>query len=275
MRIDAHHHFWQVARGDYGWLASHPSINRDYMPADFLPLIKAANIEKTILVQAAPKPAETKFLLETARATDFVGGVVGWIDFEVADAAEQIGELGKDPLLVGLRPMIQDITDDTWMLKPELAPAFDAMIAHHLRFDALVKPRHLKSLLKFLQRWPDLPVVIDHGAKPDIAGNTIEPWATDMRRIAKESNAFCKISGLVTEARADSRTTHLRPFVDVILDAFGAERSMWGSDWPVVNEAGGFARWHETARELTSHLPLDAQNALFGRTAMAFYGLSP
>ena len=272
-KVDAHHHLWRVARGDYGWLPSHPEIHRDFLPADFLPLIKSADVERTVLVQAAPTLAETEFLLETARGTHFVAGVVGWIDFEAPRAAETIAHLSADPLLVGLRPMIHDLPDDEWLLSPAVSPAFDALISSRLRFDALVKPRHLKCLLRFLENRSDLTVVIDHGAKPDIAARGFEPWSDDMRRLAKETRAFCKISGLATEAGKGWRPEDLKPYVDVLLESFGPSRLMWGSDWPVVNEAGGFARWHDAAQWLTRELTVREREAVFGDTAVAFYGL--
>ncbi|MBV9044922.1 MAG: amidohydrolase family protein, partial [Alphaproteobacteria bacterium] len=145
MRIDAHQHFWRVARGDYGWLvpAEHPKIARDFLPPDMAPLLTAAKIAKTILVQAAPTETETRFLLELAAETPFVAGVVGWVDFDAPDAASRIARLSAHKKLVGLRPMMQDMPDDEWMLRKELAKPLDAMQRGGLRFDALVKPRHL------------------------------------------------------------------------------------------------------------------------------------
>ena len=273
IRVDSHQHFWRVARGDYGWLPAHPRIHRDFLPADLLPLLKAADIGKTILVQAAPTGAETDFLLEIARETPFVAGVVGWIDFEAKNAPDEIAHLAEDPLLVGLRPMIQDIPEHDWMLMPSLTPVFRAMVAAGLRFDALVKPHHLVHLRGFLARHSELRVAIDHGAKPNIRARETEHWARDMRAIARETSAFCKLSGLVTEADEDWRDEDLKPYVDVLLESFGPSRLMWGSDWPVVNEGGGFARWHETARALTKQLSPDEQDAVFGGTALAFYGI--
>src|ERR1700722_11479581 len=183
MQIDAHQHFWRVDRGDYGWLTAeaHPAICRDFGPEDLKPLMAAAGVTCTVLVQAAPTTAETDFLLEMARATPFVAGVVGWADLEAPDAGATIEAMAGDPKLLGLRPMLQDLADDAWILKPELVPALDAMQAAGLRF---------------LAQRPDLRVVIDHGAKPDIAGGDIEGWAAAMRAIARDSGAVCKLSGL-------------------------------------------------------------------------------
>jgi L-fucono-1,5-lactonase len=269
MRIDAHQHFWRLDRGDYGWLTArdHPRIARDFLPADLAPLLAAANIGKTILVQAAPTEAETHFLLDLARDTPFVAGVVGWIDFEAADAPSRIARLCADPKLAGLRPMLQDIAEDEWLLRPAHAPVFDAMQRGRLRFDALVKPRHLPALAEFLDRHPDLPVVIDHAAKPDFS--RLDTWAQYIRYIANNTHALCKLSGLVTEAGPGWSTTTLRPVAEILLESFGPERLMWGSDWPVLNEAGDYAGWHDAARAL---IPTDAHGAVFGATAARFYG---
>ena len=271
--VDAHQHFWRIARGDYGWLPAHPKIHRDCLPADLTPLLKGADISKTILVQAAPTRAETEFLLGLARETPFVAGVVGWIDFEAPEAAEDVARAAADPLLVGLRPMIQDLPIDDWMLSPALTHVFRAMATAGLRLDALVKPRHLAHLRKFLARHRELRVVIDHGAKPHIRSGEIEHWAREMRAIAQDTPAFCKLSGLATEADEDWSDDDLRPYVDVLLESFGPQRLMWGSDWPVVNEGSGFTRWHEAAVALTAHLSPGERDAIFGGTALAFYGL--
>ena len=168
-RIDAHQHFWRIARGDYAWLTpALGAIYRDFDPDDLAPHLAAHGIAATILVQAAPTHAETAFLLDLADKTAFVAGVVGWTEFAAPDADAAIARLAADPLLVGLRPMVQDIADDDWLTRAELAPAFDAMIAHQLVFDALLTPRHLRRLIPVLERHPHLRVIVDHAAKPAI-----------------------------------------------------------------------------------------------------------
>ena len=275
MQVDAHQHFWRVARGDYGWLtsAAHSAICRDFGPDDLRPLLGAAEVERTVLVQAAPTLAETEFLLELATATPFVAGVVGWADFEAPGAAATIEKLARDSALIGLRPMLQDLADDAWILRPALAPALDAVRAAGLRFDALVTPRHLPHLARFLRGRPDLRVVIDHGAKPDIAHGALENWADAVRAIANDTGAFCKLSGLVTEAGEGWTEAQLKPFVEVLIEAFGPGRLMWGSDWPVVNEAGGYGAWRAAAEALTAQLSAADRARIFGGTAAAFYGI--
>jgi len=276
MRIDAHQHFWRPSRGDYDWLTpeAHPAICRKFLPRDLAPLLEDAGIERTVLVQAAPTLAETEYLLGLATETPFVAGVVGWADFEAPDAAARIETAVKNPALLGLRPMLQDLDDDAWILRPEIAPALDAMQVAGLRFDALVTPRHLPHLARFLAGRPGLQVVIDHGAKPDIAGGALDEWAALMRAIAVETPAYCKLSGLVTEAGGKWTEEKLLPYVEVLLEAFGPARLMWGSDWPVVNEAGGYAAWHSAAAALTEHCSQDERDLIFGGAAQAFYGIA-
>jgi L-fuconolactonase len=273
-RIDAHQHFWRLARGDYAWLTpALGTIHRDFMPADLAPLIAAAGVERTVLVQAAPTTAETDFLLALGEGTPFVAGVVGWMDFEASDARHRIGALAARPKLVGLRPMIQDLADDRWMLNPNIAPALDAMIEEGLTFDALVMPRHLPILREFVARHPGLDIVIDHGAKPAIADGGFDDWARAIRALAAETRLTCKLSGLATEAGPGWSIETLKPYVEVLIEAFGADRLMWGSDWPVLNLAGDYAGWASAAEALTAGLSDDERAAIFGQTATVFYGL--
>ncbi|HUZ12598.1 MAG TPA: amidohydrolase family protein [Caulobacteraceae bacterium] len=275
MRIDAHQHFWRVGRGDYGWLTAqtHRALCRDFGPDDLAPLLAKAGVERTVLVQAAPTAAETEMLLAIAAATPFVGGVVGWADFEAPDAVARLEALARDANLVGLRPMLQDLADDAWIGRPAVAPALDALERLGLRLDALVRPRHLAHLLRLMVRRPALAVVIDHGAKPDIAAGGLAPWAEAMRAIARDTGACCKLSGLVSEAGPDWSEASLRPAADVLIEAFGPARLMWGSDWPVVNEAGGYAAWRAAAEALTAACSAADRELIFGGAAAAFYGL--
>jgi L-fuconolactonase len=272
MQVDAHHHVWRVSRGDYGWLTPDLPIHRDYMLDDLRPLL--GEITATVLVQAAPTEAETGFLLATAEdALGLVRAVVGWTDLVHRDAPARIATLARERLLKGLRPMLQDIADTGWMLREAVQPAIEAMIAAGLRFDALVQPRHLPILPLLHARHPALRLVIDHGAKPPISGGGWQPWADDIARVARETPALCKLSGLVTEAARDWRVDDLRRHVDHLLDCFGPDRLMWGSDWPVVDLAGGYARWRDASGQLLGGLSVDERAAVLGGTASSFYDL--
>ncbi len=275
MRIDAHQHFWAVARGDYGWLKPElTTLYRDFQPNDLTPILQAQGIEGTVLVQAAPKVAETEYMLELAAAHDFIKGVVGWVDFESPDAVRTIETQAANPKLVGLRPMIQDIPDPDWVLRPELRPAFEAAVAHDLVFDALTFPRHLPNLRKLIARHPGLRVVIDHGSKPRIAAQEIDGWAADMRAIADESAAYVKLSGLVTEAGPEWTVDDLKPYVEVLLDSFGPDRVVWGSDWPVCTLASSYERWCDATESLLSHLEDRERAAILGLNAVRLYRLA-
>ncbi|WP_134494653.1 amidohydrolase family protein [Microvirga pakistanensis] len=272
MRIDAHQHFWRVSRGDYSWMSPDVGVlYRDYSPEDLQPLLARHGIDRTILVQAAPTVAETEFMLQTAEGAPFVAGVVGWVDFAAPDAPSTMARLATHPLIVGFRPMVQDIPDDDWLLRPDLAPAFRNLVERRLVFDALVLPRHLSRALVIADRFPDLSIVVDHGAKPFIREGRLDPWRADMAALAARPNVACKLSGLVTEARADWAVDDLRPYVDHLLDVFGPERLLWGSDWPVANLAGGYDRWLAATLDLIATLSDAERNAILGGNAARIY----
>lgn len=273
MRVDAHQHVWRLDRGDYAWLSPQlTALYRDYCLDDLRPHLARAGIGATVLVQAAPTEAETRFMLDIARASDgLVKAVVGWVDMMARDAPDRIANLSTDPRLRGIRPMIQDIADVGWMLDRRLDPAFRAIAELGLCFDALVKPPHLVNLHRLLERYPDLPVVIDHGAKPQIVARLREPWASDIAAIARGTSALCKISGLVTEAGQGWQVDDLRPYIDHLLACFGPARLMWGSDWPVVNLAGGYDRWRQVSDTFLAGLAAHERAAVEGGSAAAFY----
>lgn len=270
--VDAHQHFWRLDRGDYGWLTpALGAIHRDFGPADLAPILARHGIERTILVQAAPTVAETRFLLDVARATPFVAGVVGWVDFDAPGAPEAVARLAREPRLVGLRPMVQNVADDDWLARASHAPVFDAMAAHGLVFDALVLPRHLPRLARVLDRHPQLAVVVDHGAKPRIGARDLDGWRRDIAAIGAFPQASCKLSGLVTEAAAGDGLPELEPAIDALLAAFGPRRLLWGSDWPVVNLAGGYDRWREIALAALAGLDDTSRAAILGGNASRVY----
>jgi L-fuconolactonase len=277
--IDAHHHLWKVARGDYFWMDTRANpalaaIARDFLVEDYRALAAANSVGGSVLVQAAQTAAETEWLLDQARASQgLILGVVGWIDMAAADAPAVLERLAGNRLLRGIRPMLQDIPDVEWVLQPGLDPAFRALIARDLAFDVLIKPPHLASALTLLTRYPELRAVVDHGAKPAIAQGQWQPWADQMRRIAGETNACCKLSGLVTEASAQWTVDDLRRYSDHLIECFGPERLMWGSDWPVALLASDYTRWLEVARELLQGLSPDERAAVMGENARRFYHL--
>lgn len=272
MRVDAHQHFWKISRGDYRWLTPELTrIHRDFHPEHLAPLLARHGIERTIVVQAADSLDETRYLLELAAKHEFIAGVVGWIDFEDPNACSVLGELSRSPKLRGIRPMIQDIADPAWMLRESFTPIFQALVEFDLSFDALVLPHHLENLTTLLSRHPDLSVVIDHAAKPKIRERLLEPWASHMTRLAKETNASCKLSGLVTEASEHWSVADLAPYVDHLIATFGPLRLIWGSDWPVLELQGTYDRWVAATDELLAALPASDRAAILGGNAKLFY----
>lgn len=275
--VDAHQHFWQPLRGDYGWMPEDdPILSRAYAPVDLAPELAACGIDKTVLVQAAPTVNETEYLLGIADASDFVAGVVGWIDFETPRDQAVFKRLANHPKFKGVRPMIQDLPDDDWMLRGDVQWAFQVVSDLGLTFDALGFPRHLSNFLTILKRYPDMRAVVDHCMKPQIGDHSPESfqfWADGMTRIAAETQSFCKLSGIVTEAKTGCTQDDLRPYVDHVLEVFGPRRIMWGSDWPVSRLRGEYGDWHGAARDLTSALSANDQAQIFGGSAERFYEL--
>jgi L-fuconolactonase len=279
-RIDAHQHFWNPARGDYGWLTPElGELYRVFGPRELKPLREAAGVARTMVVQAAPTIDETRYLLNLSRDEESIAGVVGWVPLDAPNAVELIDELAREPKFKGVRPMLQDLPDDCWIENAELTPAIHALIKNDLAFDALIFTRHIPSLTIFATRFPELRIVIDHGAKPQINDGddgdaSWQSWAHGIAQLAAlPQRLHCKLSGLATEAAPGWTAATLKSTVDHLLGQFGPERLMWGSDWPVLNLNGDYGRWHDAARQLTSHLDAAAQQALFGETAREFYRL--
>ena len=273
--VDAHHHVWQLARGDYGWLTpALAPIYRDFTLADLLPLLADSGIGTTVLVQAAPTVAETHFLLQVARASGgLVRGVVGWADLAAEDADATLARLARDPLLKSVRPMLQDIADPDWILRADVGRALAVLPRLDLCFDALVTPMQLPALLRMIERHPDLDVVVDHGAKPAIATARTQPWADLIVALARNPRVHCKLSGLVTEAGKRWTIGSLQPYVDHLVACFGPDRLLWGSDWPVVNLGGGYRRWSAAAQALLAGLGVAERAAIMGINARRFYRL--
>ena len=271
--VDSHHHVWTLARGDYQWITPQLApLFRDYGLHDYVE-VAPPGVRHSVLVQAAPTTAETRFLLDVARdSRGQVLAVVGWADLDDPSASIALEDLSRDPLLRSIRPMLQNLPDPDWILRPQVQDALSALHALGLRFDALVKPPQLPALVRMLERNPDLNVVIDHGGKPPIASGAFEPWATLMRAAAAHTRTYCKLSGLVTEARGGWGTATLRPYVEHLFECFGADRMMWGSDWPVVELNGGLAAWWRETESFLRPLDAAARDAVLGGNARRFYG---
>lgn len=270
--IDTHHHLWRIGRAECLWpTPAEAPIYRDHDIAEYRALAADTGVRLSVLVQSQESLDDTGWLLDIAEAEPLVGGVVGWADLAVPDAEAVVAALAERPKLLGLRPMVQDREAD-WYDDPSLDPAWRAMLRHGLRLDALVRVPHLASLDRLARRYPDLPIVIDHAAKPRIGdADGFAAWLAEIAPLAGRPNLACKLSGLLTECPPDRRRAEvLAPFVTTLLELFGAERVMWGSDWPVLNLAGDFGGWLAMARQL---VPQALHSAVFDLTARRFYGL--
>ncbi len=272
MRIDAHQHFWRLADRDGAWPPpSLAPIYRDFYPEDLGSLLHQNGVATTVLVQSMPNEADTHFMLDLSDRYSFIGAVVGWTDLKAAEAPQRIAALAAHPKLRGLRPMLQDLDDDRWIDDPALDPAAAAMQRHGLSFDALVLPRQLPALLAFARRHPQLPVVIDHLAKPAMQGAPDARWLQDMAQLAALPQVHCKLSGMVTEAGPGWTVEQLRPYADAILRLFGPGRVLWGSDWPVLTLAASYGGWVAASDALLAGLDEAQRQAVFALNAQRFY----
>jgi L-fuconolactonase len=277
MILDTHQHFWKATRGDYHWMTpAVPILARDYLPSDLHPELRKAGVAQTILVQAAQTADETDFLLKLAEETDFVAGVVGWFNLEdenFALAYEEKRERHRK--LLGVRPMLQDLADDRWIVRKKVIENLGYLADQKVVFEFLTYTRHLPFVLEVLQEEPRLHAVIDHISKPEIKASKIEPWSDLISKVARHENVFCKLSGMVTEA--DHRIwepEHLRPYIEHVLDCFGEDRVMFGSDWPVCLLAGSYAEVINALRTIVAdHLSPSGLAKLFSRNGARFYGI--
>lgn len=272
--IDSHQHYWRIARNDYGWLTPQQGVlYRDYLPEDLSPLLQRNGVKQTILVQAAATVDETRFLLNLANENGNIAGVVGWVDMKDPKSVALLDELAREPKFLGIRPMLQDISDPEWILDDVLAPAFAALLANNFSFDALITPIHLPVIQRLAKRYPTLRIVIDHGAKPAIAAAKIEAWARDVEKVAQCKNVYCKLSGLVTEAGYSPTAELLKPYVNSLIENFGSSRLMWGSDWPVVTSVMDYDQWMMMTGELLIGVTGAERQNICGVTAHEFYRL--
>jgi len=276
MRIDAHQHFWKVGRGDYHWMTPDlPILCRDYMPEDLLPILRQFKFDKTIVVQAAQTMAESDFLLDLAGHYDFIAGVVGWLDLESESFAEDFARYRENAKFIGLRPMLQDLADDAWICRPQVLKNLRLVAEARFPFEFLTFTRHLPHVVHVLETIPGLHAVIDHISKPEIKSQKMEPWNAMMARAAGHPNLFCKLSGMITEADSQTwKVEDLRPYVERVVEIFGWDRIMFGSDWPVCLLAGDYGHVYNTLREIVSRsLTPDHEAKVFGQNAERFYQL--
>ena len=277
--IDAHQHFWQRGRDpfDYDWLerAGNESICRDFLPADLHPQLQQAGIDRTVLVQTQHHLEENRWALGLAEQWDFIAGVVGWVDLASADCEDQLLRFLDHPRFVGIRHVTQDEPDEDFIVRDEIITGLRVLEKHQCPFDLLFYVQHLRHAVALGRLLPDLPMVIDPLAKPRIREQQTGDWARQLQEAAAMPNIFCKLSGMITEADWDNwKPADLKPYVETAIEAFGPDRCMFGSDWPVCELAGSYQQVHDALRDVLGPISGDEQGKLFGGTAARFYGLS-
>lgn len=279
MTIDAHHHLWDVTTREHRWLATPEMepLRRAFTPADLAAVAQPAGVTGTVLVQVLADVDETREFLATAAETPLIAGVVGWVDLTADDVADTLAALRDGPggqYLVGIRHLVQDEPDPDWLTRPDVRSGLRAVAAANLRYDLLTRPRQLRAAIDTVRALPELTFVLDHLSKPPIATDEREPWASWLRELATLPNVVAKLSGLVTEADWVRWTPNqLRPYVETALEAFGPDRLMFGSDWPVCLLASSYQCWVDAAREVLDALSVAEREAIFSGTAHRIYQL--
>ncbi|MBS1803408.1 MAG: amidohydrolase family protein [Acidobacteria bacterium] len=273
MRLDAHQHYWKYSTADYGWISDNMApLRRDFLPQDLQPLLTSEGFDGSIAVQARQSLEETRWLLELAAHNDIVKGVVGWVDLRSPDLTAQLHQFAQDPKLVGVRHVVQDEPNDDFMLLPDFRRGIARLREYDLAYDILVFPRQLPAAIKLVREFPDQRFVLDHIAKPPIAEGRIAPWDRDIRELGKSANVYCKLSGMVTEARwHDWKAEDFRPYLDVVLNTFSPARLMIGSDWPVCTASAPYSRTMALVRDYIAKLTLDEQRMILGENCASFY----
>jgi L-fucono-1,5-lactonase len=273
--IDAHHHFWDTTRHDYPWMTAElDPIRRPFAPADFQPHLRATDVVGTILVQTRSALQETHEFLAVAAETPFVRGVVGWVDLTDAGVADVLAEIRTNKL-VAIRHQVHDEADPEWLRRPDVRRGLAAVANAGLIYDLLVRTRELPAAITVVREMPNARFVLDHLAKPPFVSGDLTAWSTAFRELARNENVVAKLSGLVTEADWRTWTPQtLQPAVDVALEAFGPQRLMFGSDWPVCLLAASYEQVHQTAQQLTATLTESERADVFTQTALRTYGLT-
>ena len=276
-RIDAHHHLWRYTPAEYGWIDEPmAAIRRDFGPEDLKREMDAAGIAGAVAVQARQTLEETRWLLDFAEKHDFLRGVVGWAPIAGEEFPECMEEFDGREKLKGLRHVIQGEKDENYILRADFNSGITAMQGSGLVYDILIFERHLPQTVDFVDEHTKQLFVVDHVAKPLIAAGKLEPWATHMRELARREHVFCKVSGMVTEADWVGKTVTLemlRPYLDVVVEAFGPERLMAGSDWPVCLVGTEYGAWFRMLEEYFKGFSEAERVAVFGETASWVYGL--
>ena len=275
MRLDAHQHFWKYNPVHYVWMTDQmPVLRRDYLPDELKPLLPASGFDGSIAVQARQMVEETEWLLELSDAHDFIKGVVGWVDLQSPKLGMQLEKFSPHSKLVGVRHVVHDEPDDNFMLQPEFRRGIAQLREFGLTYDLLLFPKHLPVAVKLVEAFPEQPFVLDHMAKPAIREELISPWREDLCRLAEFPNVFCKLSGMVTEAKWKQwRLKDFHRYLDIVVEAFGPERLMIGSDWPVCTLSGDYAATMKIVADYLQKFPTEIREGILGGNCARFYAL--
>ncbi|MAG13337.1 MAG: amidohydrolase [Spirochaetales bacterium] len=275
MKIDSHQHFWKYNTTDYVWMSDeHEPLKRDFLPEDLLPLLGKAGLTGSIAVQARQKVKETAWLLQLAGTHDFVRGVVGWLDLQSESLEAQLDEFAPHPKLLGVRHLIHDEPNDLFVKGEAFRHGISLLSERNLTYDLLLFPKHIAVSTELVDSFPEQQFVIDHIAKPQIKEGILSPWREDMAEIAKRENVFCKVSGMVTEATWNEWTAEdFFPYLDVVFNAFGPERIMIGSDWPVCTLSGAYPAVIGIVKKYLGSSDTTSRDQVLGGTCARFYGI--
>lgn len=275
MKIDSHQHFWNYDAEQYPWMTdSLAALRRDFSPADLKQELDDVGIDGCVAVQARQTLDEGRWLCSLADENRFIKGVVGWVDLRSEAADEQLDELNAHSQFVGVRHVVQDEPDDRFIVGEDFVRGISLLAKYELRYDVLIYPKQLPATLELVKKFPDQPFVLDHIAKPPIKGGALEGWDAQIKQLAKFPNVMCKVSGMVTEADwSHWEVEHFDPYLDVVLEAFGAKRLMYGSDWPVCTLAGTYKQVQSLALRLADRLSESERDLFWGGNAIEFYGL--
>ena len=276
MRIDAHQHFWRYDPAAYPWISDEmPGLKRDYLPEDLKPLLDRTGMDGTVAVQAQHSLQETDWLLDLADRYDYIKGVVGWLDLASPRIREQLEIYARHPKLKGVRHIVHDEADDRFLLRSDVLHGLSMLTEFDLTYDLLLFPKHLPVAVECVRQFPQQRFVLDHLAKPPIKAQRFEPWADDLRALARFENVYCKLSGMVTEAAWGAwKPDHFTRYLDVVFECFGVDRLMFGSDWPVCTLSGSYAEVVLLVQQYVRGFPVDTQEQIFGGNAANFYRLS-
>jgi L-fuconolactonase len=272
MRLDCHQHFWAYDERQYPWIPRDSPLHRDWLPSDLEPLLAAAGFAGSIAVQARQTLEESHWLLTLADHFPFIKGVVGWVDLRDDRVEEQLAVLAPHPRFVGVRHVLQDESDDRFMLERNFQRGIGKLAQFKLTYDLLIYPKQLAAAIELVRNFPHQLFVLDHIAKPPIKAGALSPWREHIRELATAPNVFCKLSGMVTEARHPGwKPDDFRPFMEVVFEAFAPARLMFGSDWPVCLLAASYTEVFRLVQGYIAHLPGPLREAIWGDTAADFY----